>query len=141
MDHISELKPQIGIISGFNSIKVIQMASATPFCKEKKMSLFCKDDKTDTHFRLHIISKSFHILYPEKSMKVLAAQSSPSLCNPMDCSPPDSFVHGILQARILGWVAIPLFQEIFPAQGSNLSLPHCRQILYRLSHQGSPTIS
>lgn len=36
MDHISELKPQIGIISGFNSIKVIQMASATSFCKEKK---------------------------------------------------------------------------------------------------------
>ena len=28
------------------------------------------------------------------------------LCNPMDCSPPDSFVHGILQARILKWVAI-----------------------------------
>ena len=47
MDHISELKPQIGIISGFNSIKVIQMASATPFCKEKKMSLFCKDEKHD----------------------------------------------------------------------------------------------
>ena len=117
------------------------MASAPPFCKGKKMSLFCKDDKTDTHFRLHIISKSFHILYPEKSMKVLAAQSSPSLCNPMDCSPPDSFVHGILQARILGWVAIPIFQEIFPAQGSNLSLPHCRQILYHLSHQGIPTIS
>ena len=39
-------------------------------------------------------------------MKVLAAQSSPSLCNPMDCSPPDSFVHGILQARILEWVAM-----------------------------------
>ena len=34
-----------------------------------------------------------------------------------------------------------LLQEIFPAQGSNLSLPCCRQILYRLSHQESPTIS
>ena len=31
----------------------------------------------------------------------------PALCNPMDCSPPDSSVHGILQARILEWVAIP----------------------------------
>ena len=29
-----------------------------------------------------------------------------TLCNPMDCSPPDSSVHGILQARILEWVAI-----------------------------------
>ena len=32
---------------------------------------------------------------------VLAAQSCPTLCDPMDCSPPDSSVHGILQARIL----------------------------------------
>ena len=30
----------------------------------------------------------------------------PTLCNPMDCSPPDSSFHGILQARILAWVAI-----------------------------------
>ena len=33
-------------------------------------------------------------------------QSSPSLCDPLDCSPPDSSVHGILQARILEWVAM-----------------------------------
>ena len=31
-----------------------------------------------------------------------------------------------------------LFQELFPTQGLNLDLPHCRQTLYRLSHQGSP---
>ena len=34
------------------------------------------------------------------------AQSCPTLCDPVDCSPPDSSVHGILQARILEWVAI-----------------------------------
>ena len=34
------------------------------------------------------------------------AQSCPSLCNPVDCSPPGSSIHGILQARILEWVAI-----------------------------------
>ena len=34
-------------------------------------------------------------------------QSCPTLCNPMDCSPPGSSVHGILQARILEWVAMP----------------------------------
>ena len=33
-----------------------------------------------------------------------------------------------------------LLREIFPAQGSNLDLPHCRQILYHLSHKGSPGI-
>ena len=40
-------------------------------------------------------------------MKVLVTQLSPTLCNPMDCSPPGSSVHGILQVRILEWVAIP----------------------------------
>ena len=37
---------------------------------------------------------------------VLCAQSCLTLCDPMDCSPPGSFVHGIFQARILEWVAI-----------------------------------
>ena len=45
---------------------------------------------------------------------------------------------GILQARILQWVA--LLQGIFPTQGSNPGLPHCRWILYHLSHHGSPRI-
>ena len=38
---------------------------------------------------------------------VVCAQSCPALCGPMDCSPPGSSVHGILQARILEWVALP----------------------------------
>ena len=135
---------------------------------------------------------------------VLAAQLCPTLCNPMDCSPPGSPVHGILQARIMEWVAISfsrgssrprdririscitggcftilatreawseshsvmsdslwphglysswnspgqntgvgscsLLQGIFPTQGSNPGLPHCRWILYQLSHKGSPRI-
>ena len=36
----------------------------------------------------------------------VSAQSCPTLCDPMNCSPPGSSVHGILQARILEWVAI-----------------------------------
>ena len=40
-------------------------------------------------------------------MKVLVNQSCLTLCNLMDCSLPGSSVHGILQARILEWVAIP----------------------------------
>ena len=39
--------------------------------------------------------------------KTLITQSCLILCNPMDCSPPGSFVHGIFQARILEWVAFP----------------------------------
>ena len=46
-------------------------------------------------------------------------------------------VCGILQARILEWVSHSLLQRILPTQGSNPGLPHCRWILYQLSHKGS----
>ena len=63
-------------------------------------------------------------------VKVKAAQSCPTLCNPMDYT-----VHGILQARILEWVAAPFSRGIFPTQGSNPVLPHCRQ-LSEIKHNG-----
>ena len=44
----------------------------------------------------------FHMCVHAKSL-----QSCPTLFDPMDCSLPDSSVHGILQARILEWVAMP----------------------------------
>ena len=65
------------------------------------------------------------------------AQSCPTLRDPVDCSPPGSSAHEILQARTLEWVAISFSRGIFPTQGSNPCLPHCRQILYHLSQQGS----
>ena len=69
---------------------------------------------------------------------MLVAQSCLTLCGPIDCSPPGACVRGILQARILEWVAISFSQPgIFPTQGSNPGLLHCRQILYHPSHQGS----
>ena len=61
-----------------------------------------------------------------------------TLCKPTDCSPPGSSVHGVLQAGILEWVAIPFSRGSSPAQWLNPAPPHCRQILYRPSHQGSP---
>ena len=66
----------------------------------------------------------------------LVAQSCLTLCDPMDCSPPGSSVHGILQARILEWAAISFSRG--SSQESNPGLPHCGQTLYPLSHQGSP---
>ena len=66
----------------------------------------------------------------------LVTQSHLTFCNPMDCIPPGSSVHKILQARILQWVAIPFSRGIFPTQGSDPGLLHCRQILYCLSYQG-----
>ena len=50
----------------------------------------------------------------------------------------DSSVQGVLQARILEWVAFSLLLGIFPTQDLNRGLLHCRQILYQLSYQGSP---
>ena len=55
-------------------------------------------------------------------VKVLVAQSCPTLSEPMDCSPPGPSVHGILQARILEWVAISSSKDL--PQGSNLGLLH-----------------
>ena len=52
----------------------------------------------------------------------------------------DYTVHGILQARILEWVAYPFSRRSSPTQGSNPGLPHCRQIIYQLSHKGTPRI-
>ena len=52
-----------------------------------------------------------------------AAKMCPTLCDPMDCSPPGSSVHGSLQARILEWVAMRSSRGIFPTQGWNLMSP------------------
>ena len=74
-----------------------------------------------------------------KASESVSAQLCLTLCNPVDCSSPGSSVHGILQGRILEWIAIPLSRgSIFSIEGLNLGLPHCRWILYHLSHQRSP---
>ena len=56
----------------------------------------------------------------------------------MDCSPPGSSVHGDSPDKNIGVGCYALLQGIFPTQGSNPGLPHCRWIPYCLSHQGSP---
>ena len=73
----------------------------------------------------------------------LVAQLCLTLCDPMDCTPLGSSVQAplVLQARILEWVAMPSSRGIFPTQGSNPSLLHCRRILYSLSHQRSPSMN
>ena len=61
------------------------------------------------------------------SLKVLVAQLCLTLCDPMDCSPPGSSVH--FPDKSTGVGCYFLFQGIFPNQGSNPSLLHCRQTL------------
>ena len=52
----------------------------------------------------------------------------------------DYRLHGILQARILEVGSLSLLQGIFPTQGWDPGLPHCKWILYQLSHKGSLVI-
>ena len=77
------------------------------------------------------LSHSFTIYFISE---VKVTQLCQTLWDPIDYT-----VHGILQARKLEWVAIH-FSRIFPTQRSNPGLPHFRQIVYKLSHQGSPRI-
>ena len=162
-------------------------------------------------FQIQTSQSKLMVLYTDHvKSHMLCAVLSHFGCDPVDCSLTVSSVHGILQARILEWVACPLLgdlpnsriepvslmspalaggfftasatweahegehesrsvvsdslqphelyslwnspgqntgvdslsllQGIFPTQGSNPSLPYCRQILYQLSHKGSPRI-
>ena len=59
------------------------------------------------------------------------------LCDRMDCSPQDLYPRNSPDKNT-GVDRHPLLQGIFPTQGSNPGLLHCKQILYHLSHQGSP---
>ena len=68
-------------------------------------------------------------------MKVKVTQLRLTLCDPMDYT-----VHGILQTKILEWVAFPFSRGCSQHQGLNPGLLHCRRILYQLSHKGSPGI-
>ena len=61
----------------------------------------------------------------------------PTLCDPIDCSPPGSSIHGTLHERVLEWLAIPFHRRSsWLRDWTQVSL-HCRQILHHLSHQGS----
>ena len=95
--------------------------------------LFTRNDQRDTTvFALE--GKYFvKLLGIESKVKVNVTQSWLTFCDSTDYT-----VHGILQARILEWVAFPFSRGIFPIQGSNLGLLHCRWVLYQLSHKGSP---
>ena len=82
---------------------------------------------------LNLFEMSFHqLLYTESESEV--AQSRPTLSDPMDCSPPGSSGHGDSPSKNTGVGCHALLQGIFPTQGSNPGLQHCRRILYLLSH-------
>ena len=80
---------------------------------------------------IYSISMTVIIFWPSKVKEKV--KSCPTLFDPMNCSlcPWDS------PGKSTGVDCHFLLQEIFPTQISNPGLPHCRQMLYHLSHQGS----
>ena len=73
-------------------------------------------------------------------MLYLVTQSSPTLWDPMNHSPPGSSIHGDPPGKNTEMGCHALLQGIFPTQGLNPGLLYCRWILSCLSHQGSPRI-
>ena len=84
-------------------------------CSNWKGHCFWADSRNDFFKDLLLVWK----------VKVSVAQWYPTLCDPMDCSPQGSSVHGILQARILEWVAIPF------SRGSSWLDTHFRGLFLR----------
>ena len=86
-------------------------------------------------FSIFPICLFLSVSYITLKMKVVVGQLCSIVCNPMDCILPGSSVHGILQARILEWVAFPFSKG--SSQPRDRTCVSCivRQILYCLSHQ------
>ena len=78
-----------------------------------------------------------------RSNQLILKEISPeysTLCNPMNCSLLGSSIHGIFPGKSTGVGCHFLIKWIFPAQGSNSGLLHCRLMLYHLSYKGSQFI-
>ena len=82
----------------------------------------------------------FLLINSNSAVLCLVAQSYSTLCDPMDCSPPGSSVHEDSPGKNTGVGCHALLWRIFPSEGLNPGLLHCRGIFYPLSHQGSPRI-
>ena len=121
--------------------------------------IFLESQKYKSYFKAyHLKDCNGRLLYKDcaKSLQLCL-----TLCDPKDCSSPDSSVHGdspgkntevgchfLFQKSLRphglysSWNShevgsLSLLQGIVPTQGSNPGLPHCRWILYQLSHKGS----
>ena len=90
--------------------------------------------------RICISHRYVHPKVPRCRMELCLVQSCLNLCDPMYYSPPGSSIHRDSPGKYTGVGCHTALQGIFPIQGSNPDLPHCKQILYHLSHQGSPRI-
>ena len=106
-----------------------------PHFEKKHFKTLWASTPMESHLWCPVFSPAFH-----SAVLSLDDRSCLTLCDPKDCSPPDSSVLGDSPGKNTGLGCHALLHRIFPTQGSNPALPHCRWGLYWLSHQESPRI-
>ena len=111
--------------------QVVNVCGAEAGTSVVNQSIFAGTQRRKLSFILHKALTSLC------NLQVLVAHLCPTLCDPMDYSPPGSSVHGDSSGKNTGVGCHSLLQGIFLTQESNPGLPHCRQLLDCLSQQGS----
>ena len=108
----------------------------------KMKELYCKSFKIQLKLKMTSVKEVILEESGEESKYTkrdsVDTQSCLTLCDPTHCSPPGSSGPWNSSGKNTGLSSHSLLQGIFPTQGLNPGLLHCRQILYHLSHQGSP---
>ena len=104
----------------------------------------CKSKKKRVNTSYSVYKSKIQTYLSKMCMRAKSLQSCPTPCDPMDCSPPGSSVHGILQARILQCVAMPSFRGSSQSRDRTyVSCVSCagRQTLYhRVIAKSCPTL-
>ena len=114
-----------------------QVFNVTFYCQHALLERKVDVKKGGDELKLHqgplgcVLPWSPHLVF-------LVAQLCPTLCNPVDCSPPGSSIHGDSPGKNTGVGRHALLQRIFLTQELNSHLLYHRQILYPLSCLGSP---
>ena len=119
--------------AGWNTKSLPWQGPSCPLMESKLISILawlCDHFLYSTNNKLNVLSHFSHVRL---------------FCDPMDCSPPGSSVHGILQARTLEWVAVPSSRgSSWPRdREAHVSYISCigKQVLYQLCHLGNPLIT
>ena len=112
------------------------------FWKQQETKVDLSSSNSNYRHQLQVEDHYYVLAFnaPKSIVLCIVAQSCPTLYDPTDCSPPGFSVRGDSSGKYTGMGCHALLQGIFPTQGLDPGLPHCRQSLYCLNHQGSPRI-
>ena len=112
------------IFKGYRRVQNISTPNklSSRFMKQKTARVIRRNRNSLDVVSLNIpLLISFHSLWTLECVCVLVAQLCPTLCNPIDCTPPGPSVHGILQARTLEWVAISFSKRSYRKKESEVA--------------------